>query len=95
MGGVFQDFRPSRNVVSKSVTPGHHQSLRAAERRHGHFRTIVDHIIGNRKANWSTQKVERIPGDDYDSFKSHVQQFGGFSHGQRVLGGILKCRSAR
>ena len=50
-GEIVQDFCTCRNIVLETVIPGHHQSLGATERRRGHFRTIIDHIIGNKKEN--------------------------------------------
>ena len=48
IGEVFQEFCTSHSIISQAVIPGHHQSLGAAERRHGLLRTIIDHMIGNR-----------------------------------------------
>ena len=47
---VFVEFRTARNIVPQSVIQGHHQSLGATEIRHGLFRTITDHVIGDKKA---------------------------------------------
>ena len=87
VGKIFQDFRTSRNITLQTVIPGHHQSLGATERRHGHFRGILDHIIGNRKSNF-------LPSKDRKEFSamaalhlnSQVQQYDGFTPGQRVFG---------
>ena len=56
IGKVFQEFRTARNIVLQTVIPGHHQSLGGAERRHGLFRSIMDHAIGNKKTNSSSRK---------------------------------------
>ena len=50
-GEVFHEFRTARNIALQTEIPGHHQSLGTAESRCGHFRMIIGHIIGNRKAD--------------------------------------------
>ena len=47
--GVLQDFRTLRNIISPTVIPGHHQSLGASERHRRLYRTITDHVVGERK----------------------------------------------
>ena len=48
IGNVFHEFRTTRNIVLQAVMPGHRQSLGATGRRHGMFRSIIDHAIGNK-----------------------------------------------
>ena len=85
--GIFQEFCTSRNVVLRTVIPGHRQSLGATARRHGHFRTIIDHIIGIRQANFLAQKEwGGSPSMPMIHLNAQVRQFGGFAPGRRVLG---------
>ena len=51
IGNVFRDFCTARNIVLQAVIPGHHQSLGETERRHGLFRSIIAHVVGNKKPN--------------------------------------------
>ena len=96
IGNIFQDFCTSRNITLQTVIPGHHQSLGATERRHAHFRGIIDHIIGNRKSNClSNKQWGEISAMAALRLNSQVQQYGGFTPGQRVLGGRQNCRSER
>merc|ERR1712112_176904 len=83
----FQDFCTHRNITLQTVIPGHHQSLGATERRHGHFRGILDHIIGNRKSNCLSHKEWK----DFSAMtalhlNSQVQLYDGFTPGKRVFG---------
>ena len=86
-GEIFQDFCTARNITLQTVIPGHHQSLGATERRHAHFRGIIDHIIGNRKSNCLSHKEW---GEFSDTaalhLNSEVRQYDGFTPGRRVLG---------
>ena len=87
IGEIFQDFCTYHNIVLQTAIPGHRQSLGATERRRAHFRGIIDHIIGNRKSNCS-------PSKEWGEFSamaalhlnSQVQQYGGFTPGQRAFG---------
>ena len=82
----FRICSPS-NIVFQTVIPGHRQSLGATERRSGHFRITIYRIIGNREANCSTQKEwGEFPPTTMIHLNSQVRQFGGFTHGPRVLG---------
>ena len=91
IGEVFQEFCNARNITLHAVIPGHRQSLGATERRHGLFRTIIDHVIGNRKPNSLGRK-------EWDVFaamtmmrlNSLVRKFGGFAPGRRVCGGAFE-----
>ena len=57
IGKIFQDFGASRNIAVQTAIPGHHQSSGATERRRGHLRLIIDHIIGKkREANCLVRK---------------------------------------
>ena len=56
IGGIPQEFRPARNIVSQTLIPRHHQSLGETARRRGHSRTIIDRVIGNKKPNSSGRK---------------------------------------
>jgi len=49
VGGIFQDFCTTRNIILQTAIPGHHQSLGATERRRRLFRFITDHVDGERK----------------------------------------------
>ena len=87
IGEVFQEFRNAHNVVLQTVIPGHHQSLGATERRRGLFRSIMDHVIGNKKPN----SLSRKEGKEFAAMttmrlNSQVRQFGGFAPGKRVFG---------
>ena len=95
-GGISQEFRTNLNIVSQTVVPGHHQSLGETERRRGHFRMIKDHMIGDKKPNSSGRKEWReFAAMAMMRLNSHVRQFGGFTHGERVCGRAPKCRSAQ
>ena len=71
IGWVFQESCTARNVVLQTVIPGRNHSLGAKERRRGHFRMAIDHIIGNRRANCVTRKNGGwgVPINDYVAFK--------------------------
>ena len=56
IGEVFQEFCNARNIALQTAIPGHHQSLGATERRGVLFRSFIEHVIGNRKPNRSSQK---------------------------------------
>ena len=56
VGKVFRGFRTARNIVLRAVIPGHHRSLGATERRRGLFRSIIAHVVGNKKPNSPSQK---------------------------------------
>ena len=49
VGGNFQEFCTARNIVAQAVIPGHRQSLGETERRRGHYRMIIGHMVGNKK----------------------------------------------
>ena len=86
-GEIPQDFCTDRNIISQAVIPGRHQSLGATERRHAHFRGIIDHMVGNRNPNISTPTQWReFSAMDVLRLNSKVQQYGGFTLGQRVFG---------
>ena len=51
IGEVFHEFCTARNIISQTVIPGHLQSVGETARRHGLFRTIIDHVVGNRNEN--------------------------------------------
>ena len=88
IGGIFQEFRTVRNIVSQTVIPGNRRSLGATERRRGHFRTIIDHMIGDKKPNSSGRTEWRgFAAMAMMHLNSHVLQFGGFAHGQKVFWG--------
>ena len=55
-GGVAREFSAGRNIVSPTVIPAHRQSLGETERRRGHFRMAVGHMVGNKKPNSSGRK---------------------------------------
>ena len=59
IGEIFQDFRTARNIVLQAVSHGNHQSSGATGRRIGPFRTTIDHMVGNKKANCLGQKCGR------------------------------------
>ena len=48
IGKAPRGFCTSRNIAPHAVIPGSRQSLGSTERRRGHFRMAIDHIIGNR-----------------------------------------------
>ena len=87
VGGVFHEFRTTRNIIPQSVIPGNHQSLGATGSRDGLFRTSMDHVIGNRKPS---SLVRREWGEfaamTTMRLNSQVRQFGGFAPGRRVFG---------
>ena len=56
IGGNCHDFCAPRNIDLQTVIPGHHQILVVTERRHGHFRMIIDRIVGNRQSNCLTRR---------------------------------------
>ena len=49
IGKFPRDFSPSRNIILQTAIPGHHQSLGSTERRRRLFRSIIDHVVGERK----------------------------------------------
>ena len=86
IGGSF-GIPSSRNIVLHTVIPGNRQSLVAAERRQGHFRTTIGHIVGNRKANCTTRREwKEPPAITMAHLGSQVQQLGGSAPGKRVFG---------
>ena len=86
-GGFFQDFCTSRNIALQAVIPGHHQISGGTARWRGHFRTTIDHMIGNKKSNFLEQK-ERVgfPAMATMRLNSQVRKFVGFAPGQRAVG---------
>ena len=46
VGGASKDFRIGRNIVAKTVTHRHRQSLGTPGRKRAHFRGILGHIMG-------------------------------------------------
>ena len=56
IGEIFREFCNARYIVPHTVIPGRHQSLGATERRRGHCRMIIDHMIGRKKPNSSGGK---------------------------------------
>ena len=87
IGGFPQEFRTDRNIVSQTVIPGHHQSLGATERRRGHFRLIVDHMIGNKKPNSSgREEWMEFAAMATMRLNSQVRQFGGFTPWKVIFG---------
>ena len=79
IGEIPHGFCTSRNIGLQTVIPGHHQSSGANERRRGHFRVIIDHIIGSN--NKSNCLVEKERGEFVDMatmrLNSQAQQFDG------------------
>ena len=66
---------------------GNHQSLGATERRHRLFRTITDHVVGERKPkNLSNREWKEFSAMATMHLNSQVQQYGGFTPGGRVFG---------
>ena len=84
-GEVFQEFCNARNIILETVILRHHQSLGATERRHGLFRTTIDHVVGNRNPN-SLRRKEWAEFSAMTTMRlnSQVRQFGGFAPVQRV-----------
>ena len=84
---IFQDFRNARNIVLQAVIPENRQSLGATESRRGLFRTIIDHVIGNKKpANSSNKEWKEFAAMTTMRLNSKVQQFDGFAPGKRFSG---------
>ena len=84
---VFQEFCTARNIVLQAVIPRRHQSLGETERRHGLFRSIIDHVIGNKKPNSPSRKEwGEFSAMTMMRLNAQVRQFGGFAPGQRVFG---------
>ena len=46
IGNALRDIWAGRNIKLQTVTPGHHRSLGAPERRHRYFRGIMGAING-------------------------------------------------
>ena len=93
VGEIFQDFCTHRNITLQTVIPGHHQSLGATERRHGHFRGILDHIIGNRKSNClSSKEWKEFSAMTALHLNSQVRQYDGFTLGNVFSVGRLNYR---
>ena len=85
---VLRGFGTSRNILLHTVIPGHRQSLGAAERRRGHFRTAIKHIIANSKENCSARKEWWEFPEMATMHLNHapqVQQFEGFAPGGGVF----------
>ena len=87
IGKVPREFSTARNIVSQTVIPGHHQSLGETERRHGLFRTTIDHVVGNKKPN----SLGRKEWGEFSAMatmrlNSQVLKFGGSAPRQRVSG---------
>ena len=55
--GIFRDFSSPNSIVLQTVIPGHHQCPGEADVETDIFRTIVDHIIGNRTSKWPAQRI--------------------------------------
>ena len=68
-GEVFQEFPTARNIIHQAVIPGDRQSLWAKGSRHGLSRTIIDHVIGNRKPNSLGREEWGVSGNDDDALK--------------------------
>ena len=86
IGKILQDFCPSRNIVLNTVIPGRRESLGATERRRGHFRTTVDHIVGNRKSNCLMNKEwGEFPSMAMAHLNPQVQQLDGLTSAERVF----------
>ena len=86
-GGIFQDFCTSNNVILQTAIPGHRQSSAATERRRGLLRTITDHDIGERKPkNLNNKEWGEFAARTMMRLNSQVQQYDGFTPGQRFLG---------
>ena len=86
-GEVFRELRTSRNIIPQSVIPRHHQSLGATGLRQGLFRTIIDHLVGNRKPHSLGRKEwKEFSAMAMMRLNSQVRQFGGFAPGRRVFG---------
>ena len=87
IGKVFQEFCNARNIIPQAVIPCNHQSLGATERRHGLFRTIIDHVVGNKKPSMLRRKGwKEFAAKTTAHLNSQVRQFGGFAPGRRVSG---------
>ena len=85
--GKFQEFCTARNIISQTVTPCHRQSLGATERRHGLFRTVIDHVVGNRMPNSVLRKEWKgFSAMAMMRLNSHVRQFGGFAPWRSFFG---------
>ena len=86
--GFFHVFRTSRNIMSPTSLPRHHQSLGAAERRRKFPRTITDHVVGGRNRNIY---IIITNGREFAAMakmrlNSQVRQYGGFTPGGKVSG---------
>ena len=93
IGGIFHDFRTEHNVVLQVVISGHRQSLGATERRHRLFRTIIDHVVGNKKPeNLSNKGWKEFAAMTMMRLNSQVQQSDGFAHGEEFLGERQNCQ---
>ena len=87
IGEVFQEFCTARNTVLQTVTPWNHQILGATELRRGLFRSIIDHVVGNKKPSSSRRKEwKEFAEMEMMHLNSQVREFGGFAQGQRVFG---------
>ena len=86
VGEIFQDFCTARNIIPKTAIPGHHQSAGATERRRRLFRAIIDHVAGERKPKkLSNKEWEEFASMTMMHLNSQVQQYDGFTPGQRVF----------
>ena len=92
-GGISQEFRTSRNIALQTVIPGHRQSLGGTERRRGHFRMTIGHMVGNKKPNSSGRKEWRgFAAMAMMRLNSQVRQFEGFTPRQRDFGRTPKMQ---
>ena len=96
VGKAVQEFCTARIIIPQAVNPGRRPSFGATERRHGSFRTIIDHVVGNRKPNSLCRKEwGEFAAMATMRLNSKLRQFGGFAPWRRVFGGRPKCRSGR
>ena len=86
--GKFLKSSHIRNIVFRTVIPRHLQSLGATERRRGHVRMIIDHMIGNNNKPNSSGENEWVEFAEMATMRlnSQVQQFDGFAPGKSVFG---------
>ena len=97
IGKAFRGFCTAHNIVLQTAIPGYRQSLGATERWRGLFRSIIDHVVGNKKPNsLSNKEWEEYAAMTMARLNSQVRQFGGFAPGKRVFGWTpKKCRYVR
>ena len=85
--GGLSRFPNARNIVLQSVIPGSRQSLGAAERRHGLFRTIIDRAIGNKRPmNLSNKEWKAFAEMATMRLNPQVRQCDGSAPGKRGFG---------